>query len=99
MVLAKQRNAYKGRAPSLSPFQATELCRKADAGVPKAVLAREFGISRETVYAYLRTRTNEADAATALVEKTVEGLPADTRPVPTLTQYDTLLATPPAREH
>ncbi|WP_323509133.1 helix-turn-helix domain-containing protein [Cryobacterium sp. 10I1] len=27
---------------------------KAAGGVPKAALARDFGISRETVYAYLR---------------------------------------------
>ncbi|WP_394253188.1 recombinase family protein [Arthrobacter pityocampae] len=94
IVLAKQRNAYKGRAPSLSPDQAAELCRKADAGVPKAALAREFGISRETVYTYLRARTNEAAAATALMEEALQGLPMDTRPPPTLTTYDTLL-TPP----
>jgi DNA invertase Pin-like site-specific DNA recombinase len=71
IVLAKLRNAYKGRSPSLSPDQAAELVRKADAGVPKAALAREFGISRETVYTYLRARSNETDAATALVEKVV----------------------------
>ncbi|WP_456064317.1 helix-turn-helix domain-containing protein [Cryobacterium melibiosiphilum] len=29
---------------------------KAAAGVPESVLAREFGISRETVYVYLRAR-------------------------------------------
>jgi DNA-binding CsgD family transcriptional regulator len=34
--------------------RAAELCEKAAAGVPKSVLAREFGISRETVYVYLR---------------------------------------------
>ncbi|WP_268895710.1 helix-turn-helix domain-containing protein [Nocardia sp. CY41] len=33
---------------------------RAAAGVPKAALAREFGVSRETVYAYLR-----AEPATA----------------------------------
>lgn len=94
IVLAKQRNAYKGRAPSLSPEQAAELCRKADAGVPKAVLAREFGISRETVYTYLRARNSETDAATARVGKVIQGLPVDTRPPPTLAPYDTLLASP-----
>ncbi|TFC93371.1 MULTISPECIES: recombinase family protein [Cryobacterium] len=52
--LAKQRGAYRGRAPSLDAKRATELRAKAAAGVPKAALARHYGISRETVYAYLR---------------------------------------------
>lgn len=51
--LAKQRGAYRGRAPSLDAKSATELRAKAAAGVPKAALARQYGISRETVYAYL----------------------------------------------
>ena len=33
----------------------TELRRRAGDGAAKATLAREFGISRETVYQYLRT--------------------------------------------
>jgi DNA-binding CsgD family transcriptional regulator len=33
----------------------TELRQRADAGAAKATLAREFSISRETVYQYLRT--------------------------------------------
>jgi len=52
--LAKQRGAYSGRTPSLDAKSATELRAKAAAGVPKAALARHYGISRETVYAYLR---------------------------------------------
>lgn len=52
--LAKQRGAYRGRAPSLDGKSAAELRAKAAAGVPKAALARHYGISRETVYAYLR---------------------------------------------
>jgi DNA-binding CsgD family transcriptional regulator len=34
----------------------TELRQRAGDGAAKATLAREFGISRETVYQYLRTR-------------------------------------------
>lgn len=34
---------------------AAALREKAAVGVPKAALARQYGISRETVYAYLRT--------------------------------------------
>lgn len=52
--LAKKRGAYRGRTPSLDAKTAEELREKAAAGVPKAALAREYSISRETVYAYLR---------------------------------------------
>ena len=55
IALAKKRGAYRGRTPALDTARAAELREKADAGVPKAALARDFGISRETVYAYLRT--------------------------------------------
>ena len=54
IALAKKRGVYRGRTPSLDTVRAAELREKAAAGVPKAVLAREFGISRETVYVYLR---------------------------------------------
>lgn len=54
IALAKQRGAYKGRKPSLTPSQADQLRLRVQAGEPKAQLAREFGISRETLYAYLR---------------------------------------------
>lgn len=57
--LAKQRGAYRGRTPSLDAKSATELREKAAAGVPKAALARHYGISRETVYAYLRAEVTE----------------------------------------
>jgi len=52
--LAKKRGVYRGRTPSLDTIRAAELREKAAAGVPKAALARHFGISRETVYVYLR---------------------------------------------
>ncbi|VCZ66199.1 DNA-invertase hin [Escherichia coli] len=52
IALAKQRGAYRGRK-ALSDEQAA--LRRATAGEPKAQLAREFNISRETLYQYLRT--------------------------------------------
>lgn len=55
IALARQRGAYRGRKPALSPERAVELRRRATAGEQKAALAREFGISRETLYQYLRT--------------------------------------------
>ncbi|PPF39315.1 hypothetical protein C5B93_04540 [Rathayibacter sp. AY1A2] len=54
IALAKQRGAYRGRARSLSSAQVAELLERVAAGVPKTVLANDYGVSRETVYAYLR---------------------------------------------
>ena len=53
IALAKTRGAYTGRKPSLTPGQAEALRARAAAGEPKAGLAREFGISRQTLYSYL----------------------------------------------
>ncbi len=55
IALAKQRGAYRGRKKALAPERATELRRRAGTGEKKAQLAREFGISRETLYQYLKT--------------------------------------------
>ena len=54
IALAKQRGAYRGRKPALNAAQAAELRRRAEARESKAALAREFGISRATLYEYLR---------------------------------------------
>src|SRR5512132_1040987 len=54
IALAKQRGAYKGRKKTLTPERAAELVHRAGGGIPKVVLARDYGISRETVYQYLR---------------------------------------------
>lgn len=53
---AKARGAYKGRKPSLNPAQIADLRNGAEKGVPKTVLARDYGISRESVYRYLAGR-------------------------------------------
>jgi DNA invertase Pin-like site-specific DNA recombinase len=55
IALAKQRGAYRGRKKALSPERVAELRQRAAAGEPKAKMAREFSISRETLYQYLRT--------------------------------------------
>jgi DNA invertase Pin-like site-specific DNA recombinase len=53
IAIAKAKgNVYKGRKPSLSADDATELKRRATAGENKAALAREFGISRAALYVY-----------------------------------------------
>lgn len=53
IAIAKIEGKYKGRKPALTSERVKELASRANAGEKKAVLAREFGISRETVYSYL----------------------------------------------
>ncbi len=50
-----------GRDKSLKPDQLGRLAERAATSEPKAVLIREFGISRETVYQYLRTPASPED--------------------------------------
>ena len=54
IALAKQRGAYRGRKRVLSDEDVASLKARVKSGEKKAQLAREFGISRETVYQYLR---------------------------------------------
>jgi DNA invertase Pin-like site-specific DNA recombinase len=53
IALARQRGAYRGRRRALSDDQVAEMRRRIEAGESKAKVAREFGVSRETVYQYL----------------------------------------------
>ena len=55
IALAKRRGAYRGRKKALSADQVAAVRTRAAAGESKAHLARTFGISRETLYQYLRT--------------------------------------------
>ena len=51
IALARQRGAYRGRTPALNIEQVAQLRQRVADGIPKATtLAREFGVSRETVY-------------------------------------------------
>jgi DNA invertase Pin-like site-specific DNA recombinase len=54
IALAKKAGVYKGRKPSLTEEQAQQLRARITAGEKKTALAREFGISRETLYQYSR---------------------------------------------
>lgn len=54
IALAKQRGVYRGRKPALSKLEIMEVRRRVDLGDKKAHIARDFGISRETLYQYLR---------------------------------------------
>ncbi|MFD4975319.1 recombinase family protein [Streptomyces sp. NPDC057611] len=60
IAAAKARGAYTGRKPALTPEEAHTLRERAAAGEPKTALAKEFGISRETVYSYLRAVPTQA---------------------------------------
>ena len=54
IALAKKRGAYQGRKAKLSADQVYQLKTQATQGQSKSQLARAFGISRETVYQYLK---------------------------------------------
>ena len=56
ILIAKGKGVYKGRKPSLTTEKVLELRRRAGSGEKKTSLAREFGISRETVYTYLSAK-------------------------------------------
>jgi len=57
IALAKGRGVYRGRKKSLTPERIDELRRRVAAGEKKLYLAKDFGISRETLYQYLKTST------------------------------------------
>ena len=53
IAIAKAAGKYKGGQPKLNDDQAAELRRRKAEGERVADLAREFGVSRQTVYSYL----------------------------------------------
>jgi DNA invertase Pin-like site-specific DNA recombinase len=55
IAIAKAKGVYKGRKPALDATQAARLVARIQSGEAIAALAREFGISRETVYQYKRS--------------------------------------------
>lgn len=52
--IAKAKGLYKGRRRALKLDQVIELNKKVEMGIPKARVAREFGISVVTLYEYLK---------------------------------------------
>lgn len=55
IAVAKAKGGvYFERKPALNAEQVTDLITKASAGTTKTLLAKEFGISRETLYQDLR---------------------------------------------
>ena len=67
IALAKTRGVYKGRKPALDATQAAALVERdrANGGRNRAALARELGISRETLYKALREAGVATSGATA----------------------------------
>jgi DNA invertase Pin-like site-specific DNA recombinase len=51
--LAKKKGIYKGRVKSLSADEIIVLNERVKSGANKSALAKEFGISRQTLYSYL----------------------------------------------
>ena len=54
--VAQAKGTYRGRKAALSAARADELRRLAAAGENKAALARSFGITRQTLYSYLKAK-------------------------------------------
>ena len=55
LALAKARSVYKGRQRSVTDAQFEEIRSLMEMGVPLSVAAKKIGISRTTVYKYLKT--------------------------------------------
>lgn len=53
IAIAKKRGVYRGRNPGLALGSAEEMRDRVQAGESKAVVARYFGIGRQTLYRYL----------------------------------------------
>ena len=54
IALARQRGVYRGRKKSLTHDVTKEIIRRIENGESKARLAKEYGISRETLYQYVK---------------------------------------------
>ncbi len=54
IALAKKRGVYVGRKRALTAVQAVALLKRVADGESKTALARELGLTRDTVYRYMR---------------------------------------------
>lgn len=64
-IAIAKRNGVYDRAPKLTPEQIAEARQRADSGVPKARVARDLGVSRQTLYAALSGTGKYAELAGA----------------------------------
>ncbi len=58
IALAKKRGAYSGRKRTLTAAQASALLLRVSTGESKTKLAKELGVSRNTIYMYMRRGGN-----------------------------------------
>jgi len=63
--IAKTKGVYQGRKQALTDAQVAEVREKvaADPGIDKTALAREYGISRVTLYRYLRNENQNEETS------------------------------------
>jgi DNA invertase Pin-like site-specific DNA recombinase len=54
IAAAKNKGVYRGRKKALTPNEAKKMLARIQSGEKKAVIARDYGISRETLYQYLK---------------------------------------------
>lgn len=54
IALAKAKGLYRGRKASLTKLQQSDLINRVAKNESKSALAREYGVSRETIYKYIR---------------------------------------------
>lgn len=54
IAIAKAAGKYRGRKPALTAEQVAEAQERVESGVPKAAVARDLGVSRQTLYSALR---------------------------------------------
>jgi DNA invertase Pin-like site-specific DNA recombinase len=66
IAIAKAAGRYKGRKAKLGVDRADELRKRAAAGENRTKLAKEYGLSRETLYQYIRDNAGRSSAAGAL---------------------------------
>lgn len=59
---AKARGAYKGRKRMLTDEQVDEIARRISEGVTVARLARDYAVSRGTIYAEMKKRNEEVQS-------------------------------------
>jgi len=60
IAIARREGKYRGRKLALTPARTAELRRRVASGDSKAGLAREFGISRDTLYRYVPVKKRRA---------------------------------------